>query len=216
MTQVVAWGNRSGYNPIYFVLEAKLSVILGIVKSGNVLMMADCSATDSTVTTYNTFPKLIKIFTRPNENSKQYEVLIGVVGSVKLPHAISYHLDLPAMDDAIPSTVPHTTDTYVSKDLTLALARAVSEAGSAVATVDDMENNSNGFLVGLRGRIYSIDCTFGVTRNMFDYDAIGIARDIGLGALGASHDIEKAMEICHALSPYVRPPYISMEIPWGK
>jgi ATP-dependent protease HslVU (ClpYQ) peptidase subunit len=172
-----------------------VTCIVGIAKSGVVYLGGDSAS--STPDGESFLPKRPKVFLRG-------EMAIGVSGNGRVNNLLRYKLTIP----------PLTTDSerYLIVDFVEALKSLLKEEGRK----DDELMEDSFLLVGLRGRLFTIDNTFQVSEMTDDYEAIGSGAQIArgslytTGALGLQprQRLRIALEAAQFHNAFVREPFI--------
>lgn len=144
---------------------------------------------------------LPKIFTRDDE------FLFGGSGSIRMMDIIRSSFEIPEIQDDI--------DCYMRSAFITALRESFKEEG--YGRKDNEQEEHNGFLmVGVRGRLYVVEPDYHIRQTQNNYDAIGSASDVALGALAAlqhypdlspEHMLRIALEASEVHNVFVRAPF---------
>ena len=129
--------------------------------------------------------------------------LIGFEDSFRMGQLLRYRLKVPPQrgDDDF----KHMATAFIDS------ARRCFAAGG-FTKVDSNEESGGVFLVGYRGRLYSVDSDFHVGRVSCGYDAIGCGQEFAIGALSVStgtprRRVERALIAAERNSTGVRGPF---------
>lgn len=158
-----------------------MTCIVGISERGTVWMGADSAAVVDTVDVLLVGSKLIR----------RGPLLIGVSGSAKAANVFRH--DVPP-----PKRRSRHSRRYMERDFGELVHRAF-ETMAALKTENGVSAWGGNALVGLRGELYLLDSTFGVTWIPDGYFAAGSGSPPALGALFATRGMPPAERIHLAL-----------------
>lgn len=143
------------------------------------------------------------------------EFLIGSAGTVRC-HQIIQHLFEPA-------PIEGEITTYMVREFVPALRHAIKEHGGQVQGESSREEMDASYLVGVRGRLYSIDSGYGVFESRTFYDAVGCADQEALSAMftaarlldadvSARTIVEHGLVAAAEFDTSIRPPFTIMTL----
>lgn len=184
-----------------------MTCVVGLVDKGTVYIGVDSAAVQGWTRRKS---KVAKVFRRG-------PFLIGYTTSFRMGQLLQHHLDVPPQE-AAQDDVAYLVTHFIEK------ARALFKE-KGFAKVESNTEKGGQFLVGYKGRLYSVESDFQVGEHEDGYDAIGSGADFALGALAAltrlkpTERITRALEIAahfnmgvcapfsiEALAPPARPP----------
>ncbi|MGD9099370.1 MAG: hypothetical protein PVF45_02740 [Anaerolineae bacterium] len=168
-----------------------MTCVVGLVKSGVAYVGADSAS----VCGYETrVTRLPKVFRRGG-------FLIGYTSSFRMGQLLQYQLDVPLQGG-------EPDDVYMVQTFVEAVRNLLKDHG--YARVENNVESGGAFLVGYRGRLYSVQSDFQVNETADGFEAIGAGREYALGAmrvlkhLGPKKRIKKALEasahFCNAVA----------------
>ena len=172
-----------------------MSCVIGLIQRHRVYMGADSGAVGSRFIRTTNLPKIFH----------NGPFLIGYVGSFRMGQVLQHHLKVPPQPDG-ESDLGYMVTRFVE-----AVRGALKEKG--VMAVDHQKESGGQFLVGYRGRLYSVNSDFHVGDMADGFDAIGSGAVIALGAMMAlgGHPprdrITRALEIAEYYTPDVCRPF---------
>lgn len=143
-----------------------MTCIAAIAEGGKVWLGADSAGIDG-------------LSIRVRADSKLFEVgdemLIGVCGSFRVRDILRYQFAPPAVqkDDLTDYMVTDFVEAY----------RSVVKMGGSATVVDNHESAASDFIVGFRGRLFTIHSDFQVAEQNDPFHAVGCGSDIALGSL---------------------------------
>jgi ATP-dependent protease HslVU (ClpYQ) peptidase subunit len=152
-----------------------MTCIVGLAVDGDVYMGGDSAG----VMEYTLSVRAdAKVFRRERRAEPW---VFGFAGSFRLGDILRYHLTLP-------ESPPDEGDVraYLVTEFIPAVRAALRDHG--VLRKQDEEELGQTFLVGLRGRLYSIHDDFQVGENVLPYAAIGSGAEVALGSLYSTQD----------------------------
>jgi ATP-dependent protease HslVU (ClpYQ) peptidase subunit len=180
-----------------------MTCVVGLIAEGRVYIGAD-SAAVAGWTRRKTLLK--KVFRRG-------PFLIGYTTSFRMGQLLEHQLEVPRQADR-ESDMSFMVNQFIESTRTLLKSRGFSKVES---------NNEKGgqFLVGYRGRLYSVESDFQVGEMSEGFDAVGSGSDYALGAMAAlpklppKRRILRSLEIAAEFSMGVSAPFVvrSMKSP---
>ena len=146
---------------------------------------------------------------RTREDSKVFvvkNVLFGFTSSFRMGQLLRFSLKIPRQkvrDD----------HRYLCTNFIDAVRNCLRKGG--FTTVDDNEETGGNFLVGYKGKLYSVESDFQVGRTTIGFDATGCGEPYALGSLYATKNvgldpeqrIMRALETAAQFSAGVAPPF---------
>lgn len=120
------------------------------------------------------------------------EFLIGFTTSFRMGQLLAYSFSPPAPRDG------QELHAYMATDFVWAV-RECLKAGGIAERHNEAEKGGD-FLVGFRGRLFSIESDYQVGEEIGGFAACGCSRDIALGAIVATPDLPPEKRIGIALS----------------
>lgn len=144
-----------------------MTVIVGLVNDGRVHLGADSAGVAGYTLTVRADPKLFR--TGP--------YVMGFTTSFRMGQLLNYAFQPPKPDgkDLFRFMVTTWTD---------ALRTCLKDGGWARKSADQEEGGT--FLVGVHGRLFSIESDYQVAEALTPYAAVGCGQDLALGALHAT------------------------------
>jgi hypothetical protein len=112
-----------------------------------------------------------KVFTRDG-------YAFGFTTSFRMGQILRYDAELPDPDDDLAKTDP---DAFLVSWFIPAVRTALTEGG--YTTIRNSSESGGTFLLGMRGRLYSIESDFQIGRSRDNYMAVGCGDDLALGSL---------------------------------
>lgn len=149
-----------------------MSCVVGIVEDGDVYMGCDSVYVDGWTTDHTTSNKLFR----------RGEFLIGSTGSIRVRQLVTHVFNPPPIPDGM------ALEAYMVTLFVDAL-RECLKAGGRVHVDEGAEKGGN-YLVAVRGRLFVIEGHYAVVEPTSRYWAIGCARDIVIGSLYTSAQME--------------------------
>lgn len=151
-----------------------MTCVVGLIADGVVYIGADSQATGG-YTKYQLSPATAKVF-------RNGDLLIDTCGSVRASNLLRYSLVVPEH---------HPTDmddfAYITTRVVEAIRECFKNAGAIATTATNIEGNDDSeFLVGYRGRLYSINSDWSVMETIDPFCAMGSGEEFAFGALHAS------------------------------
>lgn len=132
--------------------------------------------------------------------------LFGFTSSFRMGQLLRYRLEVPEMIDGEQSIDEYLTVSFVDA------VRDVLKTGGMAKKKEDVEEGGT-FLLGFRGRLFTVADDYQVGENTKPYDACGAGHELALGAMYASEHLDPEDRIRQALaaadewSASVRPPF---------
>jgi ATP-dependent protease HslVU (ClpYQ) peptidase subunit len=158
-----------------------MSCVIGLAQRRRVYIGADSGAVGSRFIRTTNLPKVFR----------RGPFLIGYVGSFRMGQVLEHYLDVPAQaPDEGEMTYMVTRFIDAVRDLLRA---------KGVMSIDHHKETGGQFLVGYRGRLYSVNSDFHVGDMADGFDAIGSGAVVALGALMALEGLAPRERITRAL-----------------
>lgn len=172
-----------------------MTCIVGLVDGDRVWMGGDSAGVSGLDITVRADPKVFR----------NGPFLIGFTSSFRMGQLLNFRLRVPEQEPG--------TDVFGYMVMTFveAVRDCLKEGGYAQRTNDAESGGS--FLVGYRGRLFSIQSDYQVCEAIRGFHAIGCGADYALGALAASthagseQRIRLALEVAETFSGGVRAPF---------
>ena len=146
-----------------------MTAIAAVVHDGRVYIGADSAGVDDTLAL------VVRADAKVFVNGP---MVFGFCGSFRMGQLLRYAFTPP------PMTKRGDVDRYMVTRFIDAVRKCLKKGG--FAKVDDKVEEGGNFLVGFRGRLFEIDSDFQVGEGLDPYRAVGIGRDVVLGALYAT------------------------------
>lgn len=158
-----------------------MSCVIGLAYRRRVYMGADSGAVGSRFIRTTNLPKVFR----------NGPFLVGYVGSFRMGQVLEHHLKVPPQQEG-------------EDDMAYMVTRFVESARTAlkekgVLSVDHARESGGQYLVGYRGRLYSINADFHVGDMADGFDAIGSGAVVALGAMMALEGTPPRERITRAL-----------------
>jgi len=142
------------------------------------------------------------------------EFIMGFCGSFRVGQLLRYALEPPEQ------SLKKDDMAYLVTDFVDAV-RAVQRDKGSLSKENELEELDAAFLVGYKGRLYTVESDFQVGRPVESYAAVGCGAQIALGALYALQDtgldpkskIEVALSAAAEYSAGVRGPFLVLQLP---
>lgn len=179
-----------------------MTCIAGLVYENKVYIGADSAG----VCNYSITPrKDPKVFINNN-------LIIGFTSSFRMGQLLKWSFIPPPVKEG------QDVDSYMNKDF-IDTVRGCFKHGGYAQRHNEQEQGGS-FLVGFKGRLFSIDSDYQVGESLLSYDAVGCGADIALGALHATDKlsilpeerIRKALEAAECFSAGVRSPFTILSL----
>ena len=173
-----------------------MTCIAAVIQSGAVWMAADSAGVGGYSLHVRRDPKIYRV----------KDFLFGFTSSFRMGQILGYSFQPPEM------TVNQTIDEYMATSFINSLRQALKDGG--FAKIKDGEDQGGTFLVGFRGRIFTIYDDFQVGENLHPIAAVGCGFDLALGSLFSTPDkparerLETALKAAETFSAGVRGPFI--------
>jgi len=158
-----------------------MTCVVGLVDRGSVYIGVDSAAVQGWTRRKS---RVAKVFRRG-------PFLIGYTTSFRMGQLLQHHLDVPPQEagtDDVAYLVTH----FIEK------ARALFKEKGFTKVEANTEKGGQ-FLVGYRGRLYTVESDFQVGENEEGYEAIGSGGDFALGALAALPRLKPRERLTRAL-----------------
>jgi ATP-dependent protease HslVU (ClpYQ) peptidase subunit len=172
-----------------------MTCVIGLVHRKRVYMAADSAAAGNRFIRTTNLPKIFR----------KGPCLIGYCGSFRMGQVLEHHLQIPDhIDD-------ESVDSYMVNRFIESVRTALKTQG--VASVEQNKEKGGQFLVGYRGRLFSINNDFHVGDMLDGFDCIGSGAAVALGAMKALEDLpprqrlEQSLEIASYYVPDVIGPF---------
>lgn len=138
-------------------------------------------------------------------------MIFGFTSSFRMGQIIRYCLKIPGQSQ-------QNDYQFLCSSFIDSLIECLKEKGSA--TIKDSVIQSGEFLLGYKGKLYSIQSDFQVARLAKNFNACGSGEHYALGALEAMKvyklkpfdRVKKALEVAAEFSSGVSPPYVILEL----
>lgn len=181
-----------------------MTCIAGMVgPDGRVVIGGDSCASNHQTNQLRADPKVFR----------RDEFLIGFTSSFRMGQLLRHHLLIPAHWPGIE------VGDYMATSFIDAVRTCLKDGG--FARVHDGEESGGSFLVGYRGRLFSIEEDFQVAESLQGYMACGSGERFALGSMASTdgspgHRVHVALRVASEFSPFVRPPFHILETPDAK
>ena len=172
-----------------------MTCVIGLVHRKRIYMGADSAATGSRFIRTTNLPKVFR----------NGPFLIGYCGSFRMGQVLQHCLNIPKQ---LPN---ENAETYMVTRFIEAVRTAFKSKG--VSAIEQNKEKGGQFLVGYRGRLYSVNSDFHVGDMLDGFDCIGSGAPVALGAMKALEDlpprdrIQRALEITSYFISDVGPPF---------
>lgn len=161
-----------------------MTCVVGLVDSGRVWMGADSAGMDD------------RYAMQIRKDPKVFRVggtVFGFTSSFRMGQLLAHSLRLPDLPGRSDDLMGWMVGTLIGE-----VRRTLKDGGYARK---DAEQEQGGvFLVGIRGRLFMVDCDYQVGETICGYNAVGCGDQIALGALFASPDRSPHERVLTALS----------------
>lgn len=174
-----------------------MTCVAGLVYENKVWIGADSAG----VMNYSLTPrKDPKVFINSN-------LIIGFTSSFRMGQLLKWNFTPPPVKEG------QDVDSYMNKDFIDSVRSCFKHGG--YAQKHNEQEHGGSFLVGFKGRLFSVDSDYQVGESLLSYDAVGCGADIALGALHATDQmnltadqrIRKALEAAENFNAGVRSPF---------
>lgn len=158
-----------------------MTCVVGLVHKGTVYIGVDSAAVQGWTRRTS---RVAKVFRRG-------PFLIGYTTSFRMGQLLQHHLDVPPQEagtDDVAYLVTH----FIEK------ARALFK-DKGFTKVESNTEKGGQFLVGYRGRLYTVESDFQVGEHEDGYDAIGSGAEFALGAMAALPRLAPRPRLARAL-----------------
>lgn len=172
-----------------------MTCVVGLVTKGRVYVGVDSAAVSGWTRRQSNLPKVFR----------RGPFLIGYTTSFRMGQILQHQLDVPNQA-ADQTDMAYMVNTFIEGARKLFKERGFTK-------VESNKEKGGQFLVGYRGRLYSIESDFQVGEMSDGYDAVGSGSDFALGAmaalpkLSATRRIRKALDIAAHFNMGVSPPF---------
>lgn len=178
-----------------------MTCIIGLVDNGKIYIGGDSAASSGWNTRTTAVAKVFRFG----------EFLIGCTGSIRALELLQFHLQVTARSEDENDDLRYMVTVFAE-----AVRQCLKEHGCAKVE-NNQEQSDSEFLVGYRGKLFSIQANFQVCAFTDAFDAIGVGGEYALGALMALKNlspierIQAALEIAAYFSNGVRAPFHILE-----
>lgn len=160
--------------PQYMLGEVviNMTTIVGIVdeKDGTVWMGSDSQVTSGWVSQEMSSSKVFILNGRT-------QLLVGVAGMPRVAQILEHYIETPEhLQDAI------SDEKYIVQSIISLMRKALADHG-VLETKEGVEDHKGEFMIGYRGKLYSVDGRFSVGHYADNFEAIGSGREFALAAL---------------------------------
>ena len=182
-----------------------MTCIIGIVEKDKIYMGADSLGSASTWCKTRKDKKIcIK------KSVDDIEFIIGYTSSYRMGQLLRYNLQIPRVDKL-------ELHEYMVTKFIPAIRECFKDGG--YARKKDDEEKGGQFLVGVKNRLFQIECDYQVGESVHNYDSVGCGFELALGSLFSTADIEApenriniALEAAEEFSNGVRKSFNIMSI----
>ena len=173
-----------------------MTCIAGLIDKGKVYMGADSAGVAN-----------LSLHVRADEKVfVKDDFIMGFTTSFRMGQLLRYKLQV--------SPRPRGQDVfeYMVTSFIEAVRKCLKEGG--FAEKKDEKEKAGTFLVGYRGRLFTVDSDYQVGENLLPYAATGCGEDIALGTLFANEDLKpekrilQALEAAEQFNAAVRRPFV--------
>lgn len=179
-----------------------MTCIVGLEHDGKVTIGGDSAGVGGYSLTIRADEKVFKVG----------EFAMGFTSSFRMGQLLRYKLSLPSFPENVD------LDRYMATSFIDAV-RQVMKDGGYCYTNNGRESGGT-FLVGIRGRLYTIAGDFQIGRSTAGYNAVGCGDDLAIGALFATEGaritpkdrITKALQAAERFSAGVAPPFNFVDV----
>lgn len=148
-----------------------MTCVAGLVHEGKVYIAADSQGSSA-----------LRHSSRKDEKVFQIEdILFGFASSYRGGQVVHYWFGKPKHDKNT------SVDEYMHRFLVPAVRKVMADNGT-LWKKEDIESSLAQFLIGYRGRLFTIDTDFQVGETHCGYDAIGSGASVAIGALYATRN----------------------------
>ncbi len=177
-----------------------MTCVVGLVEKDTVHMGVDAAAVQGWTRRTS---KSTKVF-------KRGPFLIGFTTSFRMGQLLEHHLTVPPKKDD-EDDVAYLVTTFVERVRTLLKDKGFTKIE---------QNNEKGgqFLVGYRGRLYTVESDFQLNETHEPYQAVGSGADFALGAMMAldalppAKRLKRALQVAAHFNMGVAPPFTFMSM----
>jgi len=176
-----------------------MTIIVSFKHAGRVYLGSDSVASEGD----NVFPR------RDEKLILKNNMLFGITGSWRLLDIVRFSFAPPVNENLLE------TREFVSTILIDELIKCLKEKAVLITNTDGQTEMDSQILLAVEGRCFSIGEDFQVGESVHDFDAVGCADIIALGALNILSEYEtcpetiilKALAVCGAYNGMVRGPF---------
>lgn len=182
-----------------------MTCIVGIADGRNVWMGGDAAGSSGHHIDVRAHPKVFRL-----HRHGQDDILVGYTSSFRMGQALQYGWDFPDLPAPRADLMQWMCTAFIDS-----VRDRLGAAG--FKKTDNGEERGGMFMVGVRGRLFTIDSDFQVGEVVDGYNAVGCGDDLARGSLfstsfeGArlnpTERIERALAAAAHWSAWVRPPF---------
>lgn len=168
-----------------------MTCVVGVKHNNKVYMASDLLGSNKHT---KALRKDGKVFVKNN-------ILFGGTSSYRMIQLLQYSLVIPE------HLSTQSVDEYLRTSFIDAIRDLFKKNG--YASIDNNEETGGTFLIGYRGRLFTVFSDYQVAENDSDYSSVGSGSDIALGAMFATEDLPPADRLTIAITaasefnPYV-------------
>lgn len=182
-----------------------MTCIAGAIKNGEVWMGGDAVSVQGTYgARVGAWPKVFRVG----------EFLVGSSGTLRVRQAVEFLFEPPLIDGDLYA--------YMVRRFVPPLQLAVKEAGGELKDPSRAGEIDGDYLIGVRGRLFRVDCGYGILELAAPYAAIGCADQEATSAMFTAsalvpdisgHDlIERALLAAAEFDLAIRPPFTILKL----
>jgi ATP-dependent protease HslVU (ClpYQ) peptidase subunit len=158
-----------------------MTCVVGLVHAGRVYVGVDSAAVQGWT----------RRESRVNKVFRRGPFLIGYTTSFRMGQVLEHHLEVPRQ------LAGQSDEAYMVKHFIESARTLLKEKG--FTKIESNSEKGGQFLVGYRGKLYSIESDFQVGEQADGYDAIGSGADFALGAMRALGRVPPTRRVRRAL-----------------
>jgi len=177
-----------------------MTCVIGLIHGSRIYMGSDSAAVGNRFIRTTNLPKIFR----------NGPFLIGYCGSFRMGQVLEHSLRIPRQKED-QSDIAFMINVFIEN-----VRNCLKEKG--VASIEQRKETGGHFMVGYKGRLYSINSDFHVGDMLDGFDCIGSGAPIALGAMKAlektrpKQRIEKSLEVAAYYSADVTGPFHVMSI----
>lgn len=182
-----------------------MTAIVGVEGPSSVWLGADAAAT---------WPDHSRQTLTSEKVWRHGEWVFGSCGSLRLLQLLRYALVVPQAPDGDDDLDRFLVTDFIDAVRAILIDAGVTQSKDGVETMDESD-----FVVGLRGRLYTVQGDFSVVRSTLGYAATGSGIDLALGSLYSTRGrsprarVRQALEAAATHNASVAPPFTILELP---